>query len=257
MRPATGWRYWEMPSERFARAALPLTTVALRAPSASGNEVPKPDRSGAIKTCHIHALTTLYSCQTLQAAVKITSVLAGDSQDDKPAHQVCGSYAPPPRPRCSGLATPLVLRKGIRPGCIILSQDAAQEQDTKQTREHSQRDYLQSLELRQATDQEIDGWQLALKLANRHCARQSGSNEPIARLDRYTTKWMGSGSRGHGVCDRGFSAPYGKKLSLSVCPFVRSALRPRSQHAARELRVRRVLYSLRHCSITTCASFSE
>jgi hypothetical protein len=45
-------------SRRLGRAALPLTSVALRAPSASGEEKPKPDRSCAIKTGHLHVLTT-------------------------------------------------------------------------------------------------------------------------------------------------------------------------------------------------------
>src|SRR5579875_624756 len=45
-------------NRRLRRAALPLTSVALRAPSASGKEKPKPDRLCAIKTGHLHVLTT-------------------------------------------------------------------------------------------------------------------------------------------------------------------------------------------------------
>jgi hypothetical protein len=45
-------------SRRLARAALPLTSVALRAPSASGKEKPNLDRLCALKTGHLHVLRT-------------------------------------------------------------------------------------------------------------------------------------------------------------------------------------------------------
>src|SRR5579884_291900 len=81
-------------NRRLRRAALPLTSVALRAPSASGKEKPKPDRLCAIKTGHLHVLTTTHRTDAAREGLPCRELFGSRNSAARSVGQISTPVAP-------------------------------------------------------------------------------------------------------------------------------------------------------------------